>query len=143
MRDDELITIFFGGADVKVSLNAAGKTLKTELQLSTIKDEPLRFLPSDAVAILQAMPTELDAMLVGFGSLVALADKAIARKKEEVEDWAVYSADIGTSMFAILSFIDPFLPPSPLLSCSHRDISPVLCDGIHYIVLIGACFGPL
>lgn len=95
MRDDELITIFFGDADVKVSLNAAGKTLKTELQLSTIKDEPLRFLPSDAVASLQAMPIELDAMLAGFGSLVALADKAIARKKEEVDDWAVYSADIG------------------------------------------------
>ena len=95
MRDDELISIFFGDADVKVSLNAAGKTLKTELQLSTIKDEPLRFLPSDAVASLQAMPIELDAMLAGFGSLVALADKAIARKKEEVDDWAVYSADIG------------------------------------------------
>ena len=32
--------------------------------------------------------------------------------------------------------------PSPIL-CSHRDTSPVLGDGIHDIVLIGASFGPL
>ena len=32
--------------------------------------------------------------------------------------------------------------PSPIL-CSHRDISPVLGDGVHYILLIGASFGPL
>ena len=31
----------------------------------------------------------------------------------------------------------------PLPSCSRRDVSPVLGDGIHYIVLSGAPFGSL
>ena len=45
---------------LQVTLGAAGKTLKTEVQLSAIKDEPLRFLPPDAVASLQAMYGSFD-----------------------------------------------------------------------------------
>ena len=49
---------------------------------------------------------------------------------------------VGTSIFFLFFLTRFFRFPSPIL-CSHRDTSPVLGDGVHYIVLIGASFGPL
>ena len=43
---------------------------------------------------------------------------------------------------AIRSFIlNRGFPAFPLLFCSHRDLSPVLGDDVHHIVLIGVPFG--
>ena len=44
-------------------------------------------------------------------------------------------------LYSLYFLFDPVSSAFPLLSCAHRDVSSVLGDDIHHIVLIGALLG--
>jgi len=97
LRHDELVVLFLNessSGDITKKLTAGAKASDPEWMSSSIAENPLAYLPENAMSEIESILTQVNPLLEKFLALDALIERTRLRRAQEARDWRELQASM-------------------------------------------------